>query len=124
MLVIGSCSGAPLPAPDGGGDAAVDRGDGGDTCAALASRYVTTAAGLRSCSVAADCWSYAADCAIETYAGTPTCYLILNLYSDRTQFADMSLEWRQLGCPMESACGSCVDTPVLDCQDGSCVATQ
>ncbi len=116
LLAAGACSdGSPAPADAGQSDVA-------SSCDELAARYVDTAADLGYCTAAADCWAYAADCAITTHAGAPACSLLLNQEADKTQFADMSLLWQTLGCPTAEACGDCNLAPTLDCQAGHCVA--
>jgi hypothetical protein len=118
LLAVGACSDdAPAQSDAGQSDAA-------GACDQLAARYVGTAADLGYCSVAADCWAYAADCAITTHAGAPTCTLLLNQEADKTQFADMSLAWQTLGCPTTAACDGCNPVPTLDCRGGACVAVQ
>jgi hypothetical protein len=119
VLGTGPCDiSSPTPAQDAG------QGDAENACDQLAARYVATAAQLNYCTDAVDCFAYEADCAIETHAGAPTCYLILNQQVDRTQFADMSLAWQRLNCPADTACGSCTTAPALDCQGGTCVVVQ
>ena len=118
VLLAGSCS-EDSPAPSDAGQA-----DAATACDQLAARYVQTAADLGYCAVAGDCWAYAADCAITTHAGAPACALLLNQAADKTQFADMSLAWKTLGCPTEDACGTCNPAPALDCQGGQCVLVQ
>ena len=98
--------------------------DAGDTCDQIATRYLNTAADLGYCSVASDCWAYAADCAITTHGGAPACQLLLNQEADQTQLADMSVLWKTFGCPTVEACGTCTPAPVLDCQGGACVALE
>jgi hypothetical protein len=117
-VATGACSDGASPAPDAG------EPDGGSACDQLAARYVRTAADLGYCTVAADCWAYAADCAITTHAGAPACSLVLNQEADKTQFADMSLAWKTLACPTAEACGTCDLAPALDCQGGKCVLVQ
>ena len=125
VLATGPCMEVSSPTPqDAGGDTAPEQADGGDPCDRLVARYVQTAMDLGYCSVAADCWAYAADCAITTHAGAPSCFLVLNQQADRTQFADMSLAWQQLQCPTDEACGTCGAAPALDCQGGQCVIVQ
>jgi hypothetical protein len=126
VLGTGPCdiSTSPTPAEDAGTDAPAQPADAGDPCDTLAARYVQTAIDLNYCSVAGDCWAYAADCAITTHAGAPSCYLVLNQGADRTQFADMSLAWQQLRCPTDDECGTCGAAPALDCLSGVCVIVQ
>jgi hypothetical protein len=125
VLGTGPCSsGGTAPAADAGspGDAFTVHGDAGALCDQLAARYVTTAGPLNYCSADADCWAYPADCAINAYAGEPGCYVLLNVHSDRTQFADMALAWQSLGCPAEPTCDACPAVPTLACVDGTCAA--